>query len=227
MRKIYENYEEQTHAPLMVGFKFDWDELKDGGASLDALMDVVPALTLKACCDLEHTEESDLKYSLFIYGIELFVALGGAEQEVGLSWEELRSRIAAAQALVVAARETVSEHLTTTEVGVHIGCAGWLANAWFIKGEWDHDVDYDAIDAFEGAPFGEKDGVSLYQGTDGSSQDPYPNGGVRGIMIARDSYDSSACITLDLSDESDARLDSILTKAGIQSPRYFVVSKYD
>ncbi len=227
MLKIYENYEEETHAPLMVGVRFEWDSLQDGGASLDALVDAVPGLTLKACCDLENTDEPSLKYSPFIYGVELFVAMGGPEQETGMSWEELQSSIRDARKVVEAARETIAKHLNTTEIGVHIGCSGWLANAWFIKGEWDSSIDYDAIDSFDGATFGDTDGVSLYLGTDGSSQDSYPDGGVRGVWIDGDSYGSSACITLSLSDEMDSRLNAILASAGIDSPRYFVISKYD
>jgi len=226
MLKIYENYEEETHAVLLFGYKFEWSNLKDGGASLDALKDAVPGLLLKACCDLENTEEDDLEYSSFLYGVEIFTAFGYEEQMEGITWEDLKSKMSEAAQQVESALNTIQEHIDGGELGLHLGCCGWLANGWFVKGEWNTEIDWDFVES-HGGKFADTNAAYPYLGTDGSSQESCTCGGALGVWIAGDSYDSSACTTINVSDAENARMDAILAEAGINQPKYFVISRYD
>lgn len=121
---------------------------------------------------------------------------------------------------------TIRDHIEGGELGLHLGCAGWLANAWFVKGEWDTTIDWDAVSAHPGK-FGDTQGVYPYFGTDGSSQEPCAWGGALGVWIAGDSYDSTACATIEVSDTENARLDAVLANAGINDPKYYVIVRYD
>ena len=124
---IYKDYEEQTHAVLLFGYKFEWDHLKNGAESLDALLDAVPGFKLVACCDLESTEEEFLQYTPFLYGIEIFTAFGYEEQMTGLTWEELSSHMGAAAEKVEAQLSKIQEHIEGGELGYTSDApVGWL-----------------------------------------------------------------------------------------------------
>ncbi len=226
--KIIEEAEFETHGVLMVGWAFEGtSELADGPDTLDGLVDAVPGLELLPCADMENSGEDDLDVITFVYGVRILTSMGDANQEAGLSWEELKTKLVEARGTCAALHSSVAPHFTDLpELETHLCTGGWLASVTLLKGEWDESIDYEEQEAFEGS-YGSKDSIYLYYGTDGPSQDPYPNGGVRGVFIAGESFDCAASSPVELNDDTNAKLDAILDATGIRNPRYFLLTRYD
>jgi hypothetical protein len=188
--------------------------------------------------DAENTTDEHL-VSLYpwLLGKEVLRVEGGYEQARGLEYRA-GGALDKAQAEVGACADEVatfcSTHsLSTSRSGTYLLARGGLALALLLKGEWinapdeaaDDPEELDAWLATHGEPLASPTSgvVGFRNGTRGSSQEPFP-GVVRGICIA--GADATA-ERFELSPTKEAELDARLSDAGITTPRYFLITRYD
>ena len=165
--------------------------------------------------DLENGEAQPIDCEV---GVVIHESRGGAEQELGFTRAELADRIAAAEDHWESIRETLGDALEGAEPRLALVATGPLPVASLVYGAWVSRA------AFDGElVWAQADRVGLRHGRAGDDdpQSPYPGGGVHGIAVLGASDWDSREVKLET-----ARYD-LVHEAGIESPRFFVLSRYD
>ncbi len=227
---IYDDFNTEPHAHLAYGVRFGLGDLVDGFDSLDALFrEVEEPVQLIVAADLENTPAEALGHTKFVVGVSLMYAEGGEEQMFGRTFEELNAARRSAARHLEAVVDRLGAHLREgwPEPRLYLTSAGALCTTVMVKGRWDPDLkDHDP----NRSPEDEipEDEVQVWQGTDAGSQDPWPHGGVLGLLVASSGYEyGGAAEVVDLDGDVDARVNGTLRAAALADCRYHLITIYD
>lgn len=222
---------------LVVGFRFKG--LQDA-AAFTKLHDYAKERSLSMFYgggDAGGADEHLVGLYPWIVGKEILHVTGGFEQASGFEYKP-GGLLDVMRAELSARNDEMSEYarangLSVSPCQTFLVARGGLALALLLKGEWidapeeaidDPDALFEWLDAYKEPLAKPSSGEVGYRyGTVGSSQDPFP-GVVHGICLAGADATSEV---VELTAERDAALDATLAAAGIQKPRYFLITRYD
>ena len=207
---------ESVHGALVYGYAFD--KLKSA-EDLFAIADFAKAAGLALFFgrgDAESATDDELAGAAWVVGRAVLAAEGGAEQKKGhdLSRALTPEARAPVDAHAKAARAvTAGRALTVGKPGFLLVARGGLCTATLVHGTWRAK----APAVIPGAK------LATVTGTQGATQTAFP-GAAYGIVVEH-AHATFEAVALDA--RSAARREAKLVAAGIERPRYYLVTRHD